>query len=71
MAGDDGRALGHPAVVGGKDLQVHTIAHELVTDAHPGVTGFGLGDPDPQQRQPAQLSAGADGVLSLRTTDAA
>jgi hypothetical protein len=40
---------------------VHPV--EFVSQVAPGVAGGGLGDPDEQQRQPAQLDVGADAVL--------
>src|SRR5437870_3230511 len=36
---------------------------ELLTEPVPGVAGGGLGDPDQQQRQPAQDDVGSDAVL--------
>ncbi len=56
-------ALGDPAVGGGEGDQVHPV--ELMADVAPGLAGGGLGDPDEQQGQPAQLDVGADAVLAV------
>ena len=50
-------------VGGGEGDQVHPV--ELVGDVAPGVAGGVLGDPDEQQREPAQLDVGTDAVLAL------
>ena len=63
LAGGGRGALGDPAVGGGEGHQVHPV--EFAPQVAPGVTGGGLGDPDEQQRQPAQLDVGADAVLAV------
>jgi hypothetical protein len=63
LAGGGRRALRDLAVGGGEGDQVHPV--EFVPQVAPRVAGGGLGDPDEQQRQPAQLDVGADAVLPV------
>lgn len=63
LAGGGERALGDPAVAGGEGDQVAAV--EFEADVAPGVADGVLDDPDQQQRELAQLAAGADPVLPV------
>jgi hypothetical protein len=56
-------SLGDGAGGGGQGDQVHPV--ELVAQVAPGVAGGVLGDPDEQQRKPAQLDVATDPVFAV------
>ena len=59
----DGRLAGLVDEPGAAAEGALVQALELAADVAPGVCGLVLGDPDQQQRQPAQLDVGADAVF--------
>jgi hypothetical protein len=58
LAGDGRRSLGDLPIGGGQGDQLHPV--EFLPQVAPGVAGGVPGDPDEQQRQTAQLDAGAN-----------